>query len=106
MLLSDNTLNYPYLKFSLLSPDGRWQYTTFHAKLNELQRLPAGSRPSYGRRRPLPAEATVATVPIGYADGLPRSLFAPQHMPVGVITPLLGVPLFLYLLNRRYGELA
>ena len=35
------------------------------------QRLPAGARPSYGRRRPLPADATVATVPIGYADGVP-----------------------------------
>jgi alanine racemase len=39
-----------------------------------LQRLPAGARPSYGRRRPLPAEATVATIPMGYADGVPRRL--------------------------------
>ncbi|MCB2223168.1 MAG: alanine racemase [Actinobacteria bacterium] len=39
-----------------------------------LQRLPAGERPSYGRVRPLAAESTVATVPIGYADGVPRSL--------------------------------
>ena len=38
------------------------------------QRLPAGERPSYGRRRALPADATVATVPIGYADGVPRLL--------------------------------
>ena len=36
-----------------------------------VRRLEAGERPSYGRRRPLPADATVATVPIGYADGLP-----------------------------------
>jgi alanine racemase len=39
-----------------------------------LQRLPAGARPSYGRRRPLPQEATVATIPMGYADGVPRRL--------------------------------
>jgi alanine racemase len=39
-----------------------------------LQRLPEGARPSYGRRRPLPGEATVATVPMGYADGVPRRL--------------------------------
>jgi len=39
-----------------------------------LQRLSAGERPSYGRVRPLPAEATVATVPIGYADGVSRRL--------------------------------
>lgn len=39
-----------------------------------LRRLPAGARPSYGRRRALPAPATVATVPIGYADGVDRRL--------------------------------
>jgi len=39
-----------------------------------LQRLAAGERPSYGRVRPLPADSTVATVPIGYADGVPRRL--------------------------------
>jgi alanine racemase len=37
-------------------------------------RLPAGERPSYGRRRPLPAESNVATVPVGYADGISRRL--------------------------------
>ncbi|MGH8957363.1 MAG: alanine racemase, partial [Acidimicrobiia bacterium] len=39
-----------------------------------VQRLPAGERPSYGRRRELTEDAYVATVPIGYADGLPRLL--------------------------------
>jgi alanine racemase len=39
-----------------------------------LRRLEAGARPSYGRRRPLPRAATVATVPIGYADGVARRL--------------------------------
>ena len=34
-----------------------------------------GERPSYGRLRPLPARSLVATVPIGYADGVPRALF-------------------------------
>jgi alanine racemase len=41
-----------------------------------VRRLPAGERISYGRIRPLPAEATVATAPIGYADGVPRTLAA------------------------------
>lgn len=36
--------------------------------------LPAGASPSYGRRRPLDAPSTVATIPIGYADGVRRSL--------------------------------
>lgn len=53
--------------------------------------LPAGARPSYGRRRPLPAAGRVATVPMGYADGYPRSL--PPGFPVlvgGRPCPLAG----------------
>ncbi len=38
--------------------------------------LPAGARPSYGRRRAMPAPGRVATVPIGYADGVYRQLSA------------------------------
>lgn len=36
--------------------------------------LSKGARPSYGRRRPLAGPGRVATVPIGYADGVRRSL--------------------------------
>ncbi|MCP4965566.1 MAG: alanine racemase [bacterium] len=39
-----------------------------------LRSLPEGARPSYGRRIPLPKAAKVATVPIGYADGVYRKL--------------------------------
>jgi alanine racemase len=39
-----------------------------------LRDLPEGARPSYGRRRPLPTAGRVATVPIGYADGVYRRL--------------------------------
>ncbi len=42
--------------------------------VTHLRRHPAGTRPSYGRRRLLPSDATVATVPIGYADGVSRRL--------------------------------
>jgi alanine racemase len=38
------------------------------------KRLPAGARPTYGRIRALEVESTVATVPIGYADGVTRRL--------------------------------
>ena len=38
------------------------------------RRLDAGARPSYGRQRPMPAAGTVATIPIGYADGISRRL--------------------------------
>lgn len=42
--------------------------------VSHVQRLPAGERPSYGRRRGLEYESTVVTAPIGYADGFPRGL--------------------------------
>ena len=55
--------------------------------------LVAGERLSYGRRRPLPTDATVATVPIGYADGVPRRLFdqGGEVLIGGVRRPLAGV---------------
>ncbi|MDA8357324.1 MAG: alanine racemase [Actinomycetota bacterium] len=45
------------------------------ARVAAVRTLDAGSRPSYGRMRPLPERSLVATVPIGYADGVPRALF-------------------------------
>jgi len=45
------------------------------AKVSAVRLLERGDRPSYGRRRPLPQRSVVATVPIGYADGVPRALF-------------------------------
>jgi len=35
------------------------------------------------------------------ADTLSRTLFLPQTVPVGAITAMLGVPLFIYLMHRR-----
>lgn len=43
-------------------------------RVSHVQRLPAGARPSYGRVRPLEQDSTVATIPIGYADGFWRNL--------------------------------
>jgi alanine racemase len=45
------------------------------ARVVAVRELEAGERPSYGRLRPLPERSVVATVPIGYADGVPRTLF-------------------------------
>jgi len=42
--------------------------------ISHVQRLEVGARPSYGRARPLREDATVVTVPIGYADGFARGL--------------------------------
>jgi iron complex transport system permease protein len=35
------------------------------------------------------------------ADTMARSLWAPLQLPVGVMTALLGVPILIYLLNKR-----
>jgi alanine racemase len=40
-----------------------------------VRRLEATERPSYGRLYELGERSTVATVPIGYADGVPRRYF-------------------------------
>jgi alanine racemase len=45
------------------------------ARVVAVRELERGERPSYGRLRPLPARSFVATVPIGYADGVPRALY-------------------------------
>lgn len=45
------------------------------ARVVAVRELEAGERPSYGRLRPLPERSVVATVPLGYADGVPRRLF-------------------------------
>jgi alanine racemase len=51
------------------------QVLTLRSEVVAVRSLPAGARPSYGRARALPGPATVATVPIGYADGVPFALF-------------------------------
>jgi alanine racemase len=45
---------------------------SLRALVSHVRWLDAGERPSYGRRRPLETRSLVATVPIGYADGVPR----------------------------------
>jgi alanine racemase len=48
---------------------------SLHTRVTYVRDLNAGERPSYGRRRPLEQRSTVATAPVGYADGVPRRLF-------------------------------
>ena len=47
---------------------------SLRAQVAHVKRLPQGSRVSYGLRYELDHDAWVATVPIGYADGVPRNL--------------------------------
>jgi len=48
----------------------------------------------------LPAAALFGGVFLVFSDTLARTLLAPRQLPVGVVTALIGVPLFLLLLNR------
>ncbi|MBQ0746008.1 MAG: iron ABC transporter permease [Marinobacter sp.] len=48
----------------------------------------------------LPASALAGGALLVLADTLARTVIAPEQLPVGVITALLGVPTFLYLLHR------
>jgi alanine racemase len=46
-----------------------------HARVSHVQRVAAGQGVSYGLKRPLESDATIATLPLGYADGVPRGLW-------------------------------
>jgi alanine racemase len=46
---------------------------TLRARLALVKRVPAGSGVSYGHRYVTPRETTLGLVPLGYADGIPRS---------------------------------
>ncbi|MGJ8514992.1 FecCD family ABC transporter permease [Carnimonas bestiolae] len=48
----------------------------------------------------LPASAMAGAILLLVADTLGRSLLAPQQLPAGVVTVLLGVPVFIALLRR------
>jgi iron complex transport system permease protein len=55
----------------------------------------------YDHRLLIPAAALLGGSLLVLADTLARTILAPQQLPVGVITALLGVPLFLYLLGKN-----
>lgn len=51
----------------------------------------------------LPASVLLGGSLLLISDTLARTLIAPQQLPVGVITAFIGVPFFLYLLNRNFA---
>ena len=68
---------------------------SLHARVGHVKRVQAGERISYGLRHTFERDTTVATLPLGYADGVPRRLHAVggtvliggHHRPiVGVVT--------------------
>jgi len=52
-------------------------------------------------RRLLPASALAGGSFVALADTFARTVWAPQQLPVGVFTALLGVPVLLFLLSRK-----
>ena len=49
----------------------------------------------------LPASALAGGALLVFADTLARTVFAPRQLPVGAITALIGVPIFLVLVRRQ-----
>ena len=66
---------------------------SWRTRVSFVKRVAAGESISYGHRRTLDRETTVATVPVGYADGLPRGLWANggSLLVGGRRRPILGV---------------
>ncbi len=60
---------------------------SLHARVSFVKRVQAGERIGYGLRHRFTSDTTVATLPIGYADGVPRRSFA-----AGVEVLVAGVP--------------
>ncbi|TPW10712.1 MAG: alr [Acidimicrobiaceae bacterium] len=70
-----------------------WPALSLRARVSFVRRLEAGERLSYGLRHTVDRATTIATVPIGYADGVPRRLFT-AGCPVllgGRFHPIAGV---------------
>ncbi len=84
-------VNYPHARYDMVrsgialygcSPSaktripGLLQVMSLKSRVAYLRVVGPGKRPSYGRRRSTEGSETVlATVPLGYADGVPRALF-------------------------------
>ncbi|HEU5399321.1 MAG TPA: iron chelate uptake ABC transporter family permease subunit, partial [Gammaproteobacteria bacterium] len=56
-------------------------------------------------RRLLPGAVLLGGCLLVLADTLARTVAEPRQLPVGVVMSVVGVPLFLYLLNRARGPL-
>lgn len=57
-----------------------------------------------GHRALLPLAALVGAVFLVWADTLARTVFEPRELPVGIVTAIVGAPVFAALLVRRRSE--
>jgi alanine racemase len=64
---------------------------SWHAQVTMAKRLPAGEGLSYGHTHRLQHDATIATVPVGYADGYSRTLSNVAEVLIGGLRrPVVG----------------
>ena len=66
---------------------------TLRARVALIKRVPAGEGVSYGHQWITPRETTLALLPIGYADGVPRRMGGAGRMRVllaGTVRPVVG----------------
>lgn len=66
---------------------------SLHARVSHVQWLAAGEGVSYGLRKKLDSAANIATLPLGYADGVPRRLWSVggEVLIAGKRCPIIGV---------------
>ncbi len=50
------------------------EVSTFKTSISQIRELEKGTTVGYGRKGKIPTTKKIATIPVGYADGLPRSL--------------------------------
>ncbi|MEN7343220.1 MAG: iron ABC transporter permease [Pseudomonadota bacterium] len=60
----------------------------------------------FDHRRLIPSAVFAGGALLCLADAFSRTVLAPRQLPVGTLTAAIGVPLFLYLLGRRYTQRA
>jgi iron complex transport system permease protein len=56
-----------------------------------------------GHRSLLPLSALLGAIFLIWADTAARYAFEPRELPVGVVTAVIGAPVFAYVLARRKG---
>jgi iron complex transport system permease protein len=55
-------------------------------------------------RYAVPGSALVGALLLLTADTIGRNIIAPTQLPVGIVTSMIGVPFFLYLIVRKRGK--
>jgi iron complex transport system permease protein len=55
-------------------------------------------------KRVLPVAALLGGILVVWVDVAARTLLAPEELPVGILTAIIGGPLFIFLLKRKTGE--